>query len=160
MLYKTYLYNFNVTYRYKIIWTVNFSMICLSTGQRRWAALYGGIRTLLFLWWTIIVEPVLKETCTEIPPVYKDHLEILWISSLYPQSTYMYFCGLCCLKKDVISYSKNIFDVKKGEAKKEQVTEWFKDVKSLSGQEEKIPARLCRTPAYKASLVSTLFFNT
>jgi len=39
--------------------------------------LYGGIRKLLFLWWTITVEPVLKGTCIEIPPVYKDHLEIL-----------------------------------------------------------------------------------
>jgi len=67
--------------------------------------LYGGIRTLLFLWWTIIVEPVLKGTCIEIALVYEDHLETLWISSLYPQSAYMYFCGLCCLKKDVICYS-------------------------------------------------------
>jgi len=74
--------------------------------------LYGGIRTLLF--WTITVKPVLNGTCIEI---YKDHLEILWISSLYPQSAYMDFCGLCCLKKDVISYSKNISDIKKGEAK-------------------------------------------
>jgi len=55
--------------------------------------------------------------CIERPPVYKNHLKILWISSLYPQSAYMYICGLCCLKKDVISYPKNISDVKKGEAK-------------------------------------------
>jgi len=32
--------------------------------------LYDGIRTLLFLWWTITVEPVLKWTCIERPPVY------------------------------------------------------------------------------------------
>jgi len=52
----------------------------------------------------------------------------------------------------VLSYSKNISDVKKGELKKVQVTEWLKSVKSLWGQEEKdIPARLCRTPAYKTS---------
>jgi len=42
-------------------------------------------------------------------------------------------------------------DVKKGKAKKVQVTERLKGVKSLWGQEEKIPARLRRTPAYKAS---------
>jgi len=50
----------------------------------------------------------------------------------------MYFCGLCCLKKDVIYYSKNISDVKKGEAKKVQVTKWLKGAKSLWSQEEKI----------------------
>jgi len=36
--------------------------------------LYGGIRSLLFLWWAITVEPVLKVTSIEIPSVYKDHL--------------------------------------------------------------------------------------
>jgi len=55
----------------------------------------------------------------------------------------MYFCGLCCLKKDVISYSKNISDVKKGKTKKVQVTERFKGVKSLWGQEEKIYQQGC-----------------
>jgi len=39
-------------------------------------------------------------------------------------------------KKDVISYSKNISDVKKGEAMKVQVTERLKGVKSLWGQDE------------------------
>jgi len=78
---------------------------------------YSGIRAIMFLWWAITVEPVLKGTCIERPPVYKDHLKILWISSLYPQSAYMYFCGLCCLKKDLISYPKNISAIKKGEAK-------------------------------------------
>jgi len=29
----------------------------------------------------------------------------------------MHICDLYCLKKDVISYSKNISDVKKGESK-------------------------------------------
>jgi len=105
--------------------------------------LYGGIRTLLFLWWTITVEPILKGTCIEIPLVYEDHLEIFWISSLYPQNAYMYFCGLCCLKKYVISYSKNISDVKKGEAKEVQVTERLKGVKSLWSQEEKIYQQDC-----------------
>jgi len=56
----------------------------------------------------------------------------------------MYFCGLCCLKKDVISYSKNISDVKKGEPKKVQVTEI-----TVRLRRKHIPARLCRTPAYK-----------
>jgi len=65
----------------------------------------------------------LEGICIERPPVYKDYRKILWISSLYPQSAYMYFCGLCCLKKDLISYSKNISDVKKDEVKKVQVTE-------------------------------------
>jgi len=46
---------------------------------------------------------------------------------------------------------QNISDVKIGEVKKVQVTERLKGVKSLWGQEEKIPARLCRTPAYKVS---------
>jgi len=31
--------------------------------------LYDGIITLLFLWWAITVEPVLKGTCIERPPV-------------------------------------------------------------------------------------------
>jgi len=42
------------------------------------------------------------------------------------------------LKKDVISYPKNISAVKKGEANKMQVTEWPKDVISQWGQEEKL----------------------
>jgi len=52
----------------------------------------------------------------------------------------MYFCDLCCRKKDVISYPKNISAVKKGEAKKVQVIEC---VKSLWGQEEKIYQQGC-----------------
>ena len=43
-----------------------------------------------------------------------------------------------CSKKDVIYYPKNISAVKKGEAKKVQVTEQPKDVISLWGQEEKL----------------------
>jgi len=38
----------------------------------------------------------------------------------------------------LLSYSKNISDVKKGEVKKVQVTKRLKGVKSLWGQEEKI----------------------
>jgi len=41
---------------------------------------------------------------------------------------------------------KNISDVKKGEAKKVQVTEWLKSMKLLWGQEEKIYQQGC---AYK-----------
>jgi len=64
----------------------------------------------------------------------------------------MYFCGLCCLKKDVISYPKNISDVKKGKAKKMQVTEQLKRCEiTVRSRRKDIPARLCRTPAYKAS---------
>jgi len=55
----------------------------------------------------------------------------------------MYFCGLCCLKKDVIFYPKNISAVKKGKAKKVQVTELLKVVKSLWAQEEKIYQQGC-----------------
>jgi len=55
----------------------------------------------------------------------------------------MYFCGLWCLKKDVISYSKKTSDVKKGKAKKVQVTEWLKGVKSLWDQEETIYQQGC-----------------
>jgi len=51
----------------------------------------------------------------------------------------------------VISYSKSISDVKKGKAKKMKVTEGLKVVKSLRPRRKDIPARLCRTPAYKAS---------
>jgi len=40
------------------------------------------------------------------------------------------------LKKDAISYPKNISAVKKGQVKKVQVTERLKDVISLWGQEE------------------------
>jgi len=43
----------------------------------------------------------------------------------------------------MISYSKNISDVKKGEAKKVQVTEWLEGVKSLWGQAEKIYQQGC-----------------
>jgi len=59
-------------------------------------------------------------------------------------------CSICSSK--IISYPKNISAVKKGKAKKVQVTERLEGVKSLWGQEENdLPARLCRTPAYKAS---------
>jgi len=46
-------------------------------------------------------------------------------------------------KKDVISYPKNIFAAKKGKAKKVQVTEQLKSVKSLWGQEEKLYQQGC-----------------
>jgi len=55
----------------------------------------------------------------------------------------MYFCGLCCLKIDVISYPKKHLRCKKGEAKKVQVTEWLKGLKLLWGQEEKIYQQGC-----------------
>jgi len=42
-----------------------------------------------------------------------------------------------------MTYSKSISDVKKGEAKKVQVTEWLKGVKSQWGQEEKIYQQGC-----------------
>jgi len=133
MLYKTYLYKFNVAYRYKKIGTVNFSMICLSTGftvvlEHHYSC--DGLLQWNQSW---------KGTYIERPPVYKDHLKIFCISSLYLQSAYMYFCGLCCLKKDVISHS----DINKGVAKKVQVTERLKGVKSLWGQEEKICQQRC-----------------
>jgi len=131
MLYKTYLYKFNVVYRYKKIWTVNFYMICLSTGFM--VVLEHHCSCDGLLQWNLSW----KGTCIKRPPW------ILWISSLYSQNSYMYFCDLCCLKKDVISYSKNISDVKKGEPKKVQVTEWLKSVKSLWGQEEKIYQQGC-----------------
>jgi len=121
MLYKTYIAL--MLYAERKIWTVNMLVNWLY---------FSGIRTLLFLWWATRVEPVLKRTCIERPP------NILWISSLYTQSAYVDFCGLCCLKKDVISYPKNITAVKKGVAKKVQVTKRLKSVKSLCGQEEKI----------------------
>jgi len=47
------------------------------------------------------------------------------------------------LTNDTVSYPKNISDVKKGEAKKVQVTERLKGVKSLWGQEEKIYQQGC-----------------
>jgi len=45
-------------------------------------------------------------------------------------------------QKNVISYSKKHLRYKKGEAKKVQVTEQFKGVKSLWGQEEKIYSKV------------------
>jgi len=39
--------------------------------------LYGVIRTLLFLRWAIIVEPVLKGAFIERSIVYKDRLKVL-----------------------------------------------------------------------------------
>ena len=52
-----------------------------------------------------------------------------------------------------VSCPKNISAVKKGEAKKVQVTEWPKDVISLWGQEERLYQLGCiyRTPAYKVN---------
>jgi len=50
MLYKTYLYNFNVAYRKKRFKKYMNSKF-LHDMFVNW--LYGGIRTLLFLWWTI-----------------------------------------------------------------------------------------------------------
>ena len=54
---------------------------------------------------------------------------------------------LCC---KTITYPKTISTVKKGEAKKVQVTEQPKDVISLWGQEKKLHQQGCvyRTPAY------------
>jgi len=53
---------------------------------------------------------------------------------------------------EALTYPKNISAVKKDEAKKVQVTERLKGVKSLVRPRRKdIPARLCRTPAYKVS---------
>jgi len=49
------------------------------------------------------------------------------------------------------SYSKNISDVKKGEPKKVQVTERLKSETTIRPRRKDVPARLCRTPAYKAS---------
>ena len=48
------------------------------------------------------------------------------------------------------TYSKNSSAVKKGKAKKVQVTEWLKDVISLWGQEEKLQQLGCvyKTSAY------------
>jgi len=48
-------------------------------------------------------------------------------------------------------YSKNIFDGKKGEPKKVQVTERLKSEITVRPRRKDISARLCRTPAYKAS---------
>jgi len=115
--------------------------------------LYGGIRTLLFLWWTIIVELVLKGTSIERPLVIKDHLEILWISSLYPTKSIhvQYFCGLCHFKKDVISYSKNISDVKKVMQRKCKLLNNLKVWNHCEAKNKDISARLCRSPAHKAN---------
>jgi len=43
----------------------------------------------------------------------------------------------------IYTYSKNISDVKNGEAKKVQVTEQLESVKSLKGQKEKIYQQGC-----------------
>jgi len=100
-------------------------MICLSTGCTVVLEHYFSSDGLLQ--WNL--------SCIERPPVYKDHLKILWISSLYPQNAYM---ACAVLKKMWYPIPTNISAVKKGEVKKVQVTEWLKGVKSLWGQEEKI----------------------
>jgi len=103
---------------------------------------FGGIWTLLFLWWAITVEPVLKGTCIEGLPVYKDH--ILWISSLYTQSVYMYFCGFWCLKKDVIPYPQTTSAVKeKARPRKCKLLNDFKVWNHCEARRKDIPARLC-----------------
>jgi len=124
-LYKTYLCSFNVVRRKRIYKNMNSKI--LHDMLVNW--LYSGIRTLLLLWWAITVEPVF---------LYRNST---WI--LIPTKCIR---GLCCLKKDVI---QKHLSCKKGKAKKVQITEQLKGVKSLWGQD--IPARLCRTPAYKAS---------
>jgi len=52
-------------------------------------------------------------------------------------------CIFVACAEDVISCSKNISDVKKGKAKKMQITEQLKYVKSVWGQEEKIYQQGC-----------------
>jgi len=78
LLTKTYviqniLYKFNVAYRYKRIWTVHSSMICLSTGFTVALEHYCSCDGLLQwnLYW--------KGTCIERPPVYKTTLNNLFI---------------------------------------------------------------------------------
>jgi len=88
---------------------------------------YSGIRTLLFLWWTIIVESVLKGICIERPPVSKNSLNKQFIPTKYIHV----FLWLVLPQKGVISYSKIISDVKNGEAKKVKIIEWLKGVKLL-----------------------------
>jgi len=83
--------------------------------------LYGGIRTLLFLWWTITVESVLKGTCIEIPPVYKDHQKFSLNKQFIPTKRIHVFLWLLCLKKMRYPIPKNLW-CKKGKAKKVQVT--------------------------------------
>jgi len=51
----------------------------------------------------------------------------------------MWMCHVAYL----ISYSKNISDVKKGKPKKVQATDWLKSVKSMWDQEEKIYQQGC-----------------
>jgi len=130
---QTHLYSFNVVYRkkrYKKIWTVNFSDMLVNC----------GIRTLLFLWWAITVQPVLKWACIERPPVYKDHLKILLIREFIPTKCIHMFLWLVLPQKrcDIPSqkhlWCKNRWG---------QVSEWLKSMKSLWGQEEKIYQQGC-----------------
>jgi len=96
MLYKTYLYTTLMFHTGIKIMNGKFLHDIMLVN---W--LYGGIRTLLFLWWIITVESVLKGTCIE------DHLSIkttkkLWISSLYPQCIHV-FLWLVLSQKDILS---------------------------------------------------------
>jgi len=109
----------------------------------------SAIRTLLFLWWAITVEPVLKETCIERSPVYKDHLKIL-LSKVH---TCIFVA--CAVSKKI--WYRNISDVKIGKAKKVQVTERLQGVKSLWGQEKKIYQQGCVELQHKKQGI--LFFK-
>jgi len=70
--------------------------------------LYSGIRTLLFLWWGITVEPVLKGNCIERPP--KNSLNKQFIPTKCIHCT-------CVSEKMWYPIPKNISAVKNGEAK-------------------------------------------
>jgi len=96
--------------------------------------LYGGIWTLLFLWWAITVEPVLKGTCIERPPVYKQYI---------PTKCMHVFLWLVPSQKRCDILSQKHLRCKKSKAKKVQVTEQLKGVKLLWSQEEKIYQQGC-----------------
>jgi len=129
MLYKTYFYSFNVAYRYK---KMNDKFLHDMLVNR----LYGGIRTSLFVWWTITVEPVLKGPCIERQPWNSPNKQLI------PTKCIHVFLWLVLSQKCDILFQKHLW-CKKGKAKKVQVTEWIKGVKSLWGQEEKIYQQGC-----------------
>jgi len=88
-------------------------------------------------------------------------LKHYWSCDVYPQSVYMYFCDFCCLKKDVISYSKNISDVKKGEPIKCKLLNDLKEWNHCEAKKKRYTNKVVLNSSIQSKLSKyTIFLNT
>jgi len=108
--------------------------------------LYGGIRTLLFLWWAITVEPVLKRTCIEGPPVPPLNKKFIPTKCMYV------FLWLVLSQKrcDILS-QKHLHYKKRWSQESASYWKTLRCKITVRSRRKDIPARLCRTLACKAS---------